>query len=66
MIGISTYLVAMVIQMPWQPEWNVSNSFVLSPIEFIFGMELLWDERHQHIPRCYGNIVAMSTRVKLQ
>ena len=34
------YLVAMVTKLPWQPQCYVNNSFVLSPIEVIFGMKL--------------------------
>ena len=30
-----------------QPKLDLSNSFSLSRIEFIFGMELLWDDGHQ-------------------
>ena len=45
---------------------SLCNSFALSRIEFIFGMEVLWDNRHQHIPRSYGNSVTMATRVKPQ
>ena len=37
----------MVIQFPWQPEWNFDNSLVLSRTESIFGMEVPWDNRHQ-------------------
>ena len=42
-----TYLVAMVTWLPWQPQCYVNNSFVLSPIEVIFGMKLSWDDTHQ-------------------
>ena len=95
------------IVMMWQPEWNLNNSFVLSRTDFRFGMEVLWDNRHQpytsllcqfschgnqlkisitplfwvalrsylvwrffetvcisYMPRCYGNSVAMATRMK--
>ena len=36
----ATYLVAIVTQLPWQPQCYVTNSFVLSAIELIFGMKL--------------------------
>ena len=42
---------------------TLCNSFALSRIELIFGMEVLWDNRHQHIPRCFSNPVAMATKV---
>ena len=50
---------------------KTNYSFVLSCIEFIFGMELAWDNRHQphtYIPHTYihGNSVTMATRVKHQ
>ena len=45
--------------LPWQPEWNISNSFVSSCIDFIFGLILPWDNRHY----CYGNKVTMATTV---
>ena len=37
----------MLTQLPWQPDWNVSNSFVLSQFEFMFGMEVPWSDQHQ-------------------
>ena len=37
----------MVTKLPWQPQCYVNNSFVLSPIEVIFGMKLSEDDRHQ-------------------
>ena len=49
------YLVAMVTRLPWQPQCYVTNSFVLSPTEVIFGMKLSYDDKHSHIPHCYGN-----------
>ena len=30
---------------------SLCNSFVLSRIEFMFGKEIPWNNRHQHIPR---------------
>ena len=33
------YLVVMVTGFSWQPQCYVNNSFVLSPIEVIFGMK---------------------------
>ena len=36
-----TYLVAMVTR------YNTSITYIVSWIEFIFGMEVLWDNRHQ-------------------
>ena len=63
MIGTDTYFVAMVA---WQPQCYNNNSFVLSPIEVIFGMKLSKDDRHQTYlvamvsrlpwqPQCYVN-----------
>ena len=43
----ATYLIAMVTKLPWQPQLYVNNSFVLSWIESIFGIEVLWEDRHQ-------------------
>ena len=60
MIGISHIPCS---KLPWQPELTSNNSFVLSRIEFIFGMVLAWDN---HISCCYGNSVTMATRVKHQ
>ena len=42
-----THLAAMVTQLPWQPERNLNYFFVLNCIEFMFGMEVSWDNRHQ-------------------
>ena len=39
-IDITDILVAMVTWLPWQPHCYVSNCFVLSPTEDIFGMKL--------------------------
>ena len=41
------YLVVMVTQLPWQPEWNLNNSSILSHVEFTFDMKVAWDNRHQ-------------------
>ena len=57
----ATYLVAMVTRLPWQPELNLNNSFVLSLIEVILGMKLPCNDRHQpHTSllwklSCHGN-----------
>ena len=39
---------------------------ILSRIESIFAIEVPWDDRHQHIPRCYCNSGTMATKVKCQ
>ena len=47
--------------------YESNESISLSQIfEFIVGKDVLWDNRHGHIPRCYGNSVTMATRVKPQ
>ena len=38
--GTATYLIAIVTGLPWQPELNLDNSFVLGDIGFIFAMEV--------------------------
>ena len=54
------------IVMMWQPEWNLNNSFVLSRTNFRFGMEVLWDNRHQPYTSllwqssCHGNQLEIS------
>ena len=45
---------------------SLCNSFALSRIELIFDKEYSWDNRHQHIPCCYGYSVTMATREKPQ
>ena len=47
MISISQILCCYGNLVTWEPKRNQSNSFVLSCIEFIFGMELPWDDKHQ-------------------
>ena len=56
----------MVTQLPWQPELNLNNSLVLSRIEFKFGRKFFGTIGINHIPRCYGNSVAIATKVKPQ
>ena len=34
-------------QFLWKPKCNLNYSFILSFIEFMFGMEVSWDNRHQ-------------------
>ena len=49
----ATSLVAklLVIKLPWQLKCNLDNFFVLYRIEFIFGMDISWHNRHQpHTP----------------
>ena len=36
----------MIIQLPWQPEWNLKNFFILSHIEFINEIEDPQDDMH--------------------
>ena len=48
-------------QFLWQPEWNVTNSFVLRQFEFIFGMEVPWSDKN---PATY--LVAMITQLPFQ
>ena len=43
----ATYRAAMVTKLPWQPQLYVKTAFVLSWIESIFGMVVLWEDRHQ-------------------
>ena len=43
---------------------SLCNTFALSRIKFAFPMDPHWDGRHQHVPHCYDNWVAMATRVK--
>ena len=43
---------------------SLCNTFALSHIKFAFPMNPHWDSRHQYLPHCYGNWVAMATRVK--
>ena len=43
---------------------NLNNSFFFSCIESIFGMEILWHDRHQPATSFYGNSVAMAARPK--
>ena len=43
----ANYLVVMVTQLPWQPKWNLNNSFVFSCIESIFDMKVPLHDRHQ-------------------
>ena len=61
----ATYLVAMVTQLPWQPERNFNNSFVLHLIEVIFGMKLSWDDRHQSHTLLLWQPIAMATTLNL-
>ena len=42
------------------------NSLALSGIQSIFSMDAPWHNRHQQLPCCYGNLIAMATRVKPQ
>ena len=37
----------MVTRLPWQPQGYDNNSSVSSHIEITFGMEVLWDDKHQ-------------------
>ena len=32
---------------PWQPQWNLIDSFVLSRIEFVPAKQVPWNDRHQ-------------------
>ena len=56
----------MVTQLLWQPDWNYTNSFVLSRFKLIFGMEVPWSDKYQpHILLLwklsyYGNQSEMS------
>ena len=52
------------IRLPWQPQQYINNSFALSHIKSMFGMEVHWNNRLSHIPHSYGNFVAMATTVK--
>ena len=45
---------------------SLCNFFTLSCIKFTFAMDRPWDGGHSHLPHCYGNWVAMATRVKPQ
>ena len=62
----ATYLIAMVTGLPWQPERNLNNSFVLGHIEFILLLSVPETIGIDHIPCCYGNAVVMATKVKPQ
>ena len=52
------YLVAMITKR------YLNNSFVLSPIEFIFERRFLRTISISHIPCYYGKLVVMAARVK--
>ena len=51
---------------PWQPECSLNNSFIISLTEFIFGMEVPSDYRHQpttlllSLLGCHGNQINYS------
>ena len=34
-------------RLPWQSQWYINNSFILSGIEFKLGMKLPWGNKHQ-------------------
>ena len=39
-IGSASYLIPVVTLLPWQPQWNLINSFVLSHIELVVATEV--------------------------
>ena len=46
-IGSASLLIAMVTLLPWQPQWNLINSFVLSHIELVVATEVPWNDSYQ-------------------
>ena len=56
----------MVTRLPWEPQFYVNDSSVLSPIEVISGVKLLSMIGTSHIPHCHGNQVMMAIVVILE
>ena len=46
----------MVTQLLWQPEWNGTNSFVLSRFKLILGMEVPWSMDYLRMDRKRGHV----------
>ena len=48
-------------------DYNIRDNIMSALAAFSeVAIEVPQDERHQHIPHCYGNLIAMSTSIKLQ